>query len=94
METFDIFIGSYEDFLENYNSAGGNGGVANGSLYYISDSSNVAYYTYDCDRDKWLAVEGTANDSYSKSHPSICPHCGAPTKPHLDNCEYCEVYFD
>lgn len=32
--------------------------------------------------------------SYHKTIPSICPHCGAPTKPHLNNCEYCDVYFD
>lgn len=28
-----------------------------------------------------------------KKNPPFCPCCGAPTKPNLDNCEYCEVYF-
>ena len=67
------------DTYENYKSIGGNGGIA------IID--NRGYYT------PYYYNEDRAND-YSKPHPSICPHCGAPTKPHLNNCEYCDVYFD
>ena len=88
MDTFDYFIGTYED----YESISGNGGIANGSIYIVDKGGYYTPYYYD-NKNAWMTIGGTTDD-YSKPHPSICPHCGAPTKPHLDNCEYCDVYFD
>ena len=91
MDTFDYIIGTYED----YKSIGDNGGIDNGSVYVIDNSGYYAPYHYNDNKNTWMAIDETTDD-YSKlhPHPSICPHCGAPTKPHLNNCEYCDVYFD
>ena len=86
--TFNTIIDTYE----NYKSIGGNGGIANGSIYIIDKGGYYTPYYYK-DENICVSINRTTND-YSKPHPSICPHCGAPTKPHLDNCEYCDVYFD
>lgn len=89
-----IYIGNGLDRLKDYPI---------GSVYFDADSQAI----YFKDENTWLepteiiGIKDTDSAGYyepmhfyHKVIPAICPHCGAPTNPGLDKCDYCEVYFE
>ena len=89
-----IFVGTELDINKEYPV---------GTVYLDTNSKSIYYK----DENTWLepteiiGIKDTDSAGYyepmhfyHKVIPAICPHCGAPTNPGLDKCDYCEVYFE
>ena len=71
--------------MNTYEGNGGSGAIAWYTTVDAPYTRQYISYTYS-DPGDYIYCE-------KKKNPPICPCCGAPTKPDLDNCEYCEVFF-
>ena len=74
----------------------GNVGLGGSGVIVRYKPIDTPIYTfrYIDEKDNYtISGPGDYNYYEKKKNPPICPCCGAPTKPNLDNCEYCEVFF-